>query len=91
MCRTHAVLQELQAVTMKQCRMAFQLSGKVVALHLVNSTAKAYLCNHIVTVSSFVSGLACQILSLTNNYIVTQFQHTFIPISMWELISVTVD
>ena len=26
--------------------MTFWLSGKVVALHLDNSTAKAYLCNH---------------------------------------------
>ena len=26
-------------------RMAFCLSGKVVALHMDNSTAKAYLCN----------------------------------------------
>ena len=41
MCRAHIALQELQAVAMMLHRMAFQLSGKVVALHLDNSTAKA--------------------------------------------------
>ena len=40
-------------------RMAFQLLGKVVALHLDNCTAKAYLCNHVGTVSPFLSRLAC--------------------------------
>ena len=44
MCRAHITLQELQAIVMMLGRMAFQLSGKVVALHLDNSTAKAYLC-----------------------------------------------
>ena len=43
--RVHIALQELQAVAIMLCRMAFHLSGKVVALHLDNSTAKAYLCN----------------------------------------------
>ena len=38
-------------------------SGKVVALHLDNSTAKAYLCNQGGTVSPFLSRLACQILT----------------------------
>ena len=65
-CRAHIALQELQAVAMMLCRMAFHLSGKVVALHLDNSTAKAYLCNQGGTVSPFLSRLACQILSLTN-------------------------
>ena len=45
MCRAHITMQELQAVAMMLHRMAFQLSGKVVALYLDNSTAKAYLCN----------------------------------------------
>ena len=45
MCRAHIALQELQAVAMVLCRMAFHLSGKVVALHLDSSTAKVYLCN----------------------------------------------
>ena len=48
--------------------MAFHLSGKVVALHLDNSTAKAYLCNQGGTVSPFLSRLACWILSLTNKH-----------------------
>ena len=52
-------------------RMAFHLSGKVVALHLDNITAKAYLCNQGGTVSPFLSRLACWILSLTNKYGIT--------------------
>ena len=51
--------------------MAFHLTGKVVALYLDNSTAKAYLCNQGSTVSSFLSRLACQILSLTNKHGIT--------------------
>ena len=43
--RAHIALQELQAVAIMFHRMAFHLSGKVVALHLDNSTAKAYVCN----------------------------------------------
>ena len=49
-------------------RMAFCLSGKVVALHLDNSTAKAYLCNQGGTVSPFLSRLTCRILSLNNKH-----------------------
>ena len=49
-------LQELQIVTMSLCRMAFHLSGKVVALHLDNSTAKAYLCNQGVQCLLFFPG-----------------------------------
>ena len=41
LCRAHIDLQELQAVAMMLCRMAFHLSGKVVPLHLDNNTAKA--------------------------------------------------
>ena len=51
--RTYISLQELQAIAMMLCRMAFHLSGKVVDLHLANSTAKAYLCNQGGTVSPF--------------------------------------
>ena len=40
-------------------RMAFHLSCKVVALHLDNSMAKAYLCKQGGTVSPFLSRLAC--------------------------------
>ena len=43
--RAHIALQELQAVAIMLHRMAFCLSGKVVTLHLDNSTAKAYLFN----------------------------------------------
>ena len=56
---------------MMLCRMAFCLSCKMVALHLDNSTAKAYLCNQGGTVSPFLSRLACQILSLINKYGIT--------------------
>ena len=60
------------------CRMAFHISGKVVALHLDNSTAKAYLCNQGGIVSPFLSRLACQILSLTNKHGITLIP-AFIP------------
>ena len=69
--RAHIALQELQAVAVMLRRMAFCLSGRVVALHLDNSTAKAYLCNQGGTVSPFLSRLACQILSLTDKHGVT--------------------
>ena len=42
--------------------------GWVVALHLGNSTAKAYLCNQGGTASPFLPRLACWILSLTNKH-----------------------
>ena len=59
MCQAHIALQELQAVVMMLCRMASHLSGKVVALHLDNSTVEAYLCNQGDTVSSFFPGQPC--------------------------------
>ena len=62
MCKAHIALWELQAVAMMLHRMAFQLSGKVVALHLDNNTAKAYLCNQGGVVSPVLSILSCQIL-----------------------------
>ena len=68
LCRAHIALQDLKAVAIMLCRMAFHLSDKVVALHLDNSTPKAYLCNQGGTVSLFLSRLACQILSLTNKH-----------------------
>ena len=71
MCTAPVALQELQAVTIMLCRMAFHLSGKVVAFHLDNSTAKAYLCNQGDTVSPFLSRLPCQILSLTDKHGIT--------------------
>ena len=69
--RAHIALQELQAVAVMLCRMAFHLSGKVVALHLNNSTAKTYLSNQGGTVPPFLSRLACQILSLTDKHGIT--------------------
>ena len=69
--RAHIALQELQVVAIMLCRMTFHLSGKVVALHLDNNTAKAYLCNQGGTVSPFLSRLACQILSLTDKHGIT--------------------
>ena len=39
----HIELQELKADTSMLHRVAFHLSGKVVALHLNNRTAKAYI------------------------------------------------
>ena len=71
LCRAHIALQELQAVAIMLCKMAFCLSGKVVALHLDNSAAKAHLCNQSSTVSSFLSRLACHILSLTDKHGIT--------------------
>ena len=68
---THVALQELQAIAMMHGRMAFHLSGRVVALHLDNSTAKTYLCNQGSTVSPFLSMLACWILSLTDKHGIT--------------------
>ena len=68
LCRAHIALQELQAIAMVLCRMAFCLCGKVVALHLDNITAKAYLCNQGSSVSPFLSRLASWILSLTNKH-----------------------
>ena len=67
-CRAHIALQELQTITMMLHRMAFHLSYLVVALHLDNSTAKAYLCNQGGTLSPFLSRLACQVLSLTSKH-----------------------
>ena len=59
---------------MMLCRMAFCLSGKVVALYLDNSTAKAHLCNESGTLSPFLSWLVYWILSLIDKHGIT-----FIP------------
>ena len=48
------------------CKMAFQLSSKVVDLHLDNSTAKAFLCHQGGRASLFLYRLACYILNLAN-------------------------
>ena len=49
-------------------RMTFHLSGKVVAKHLDNSTAKVYLCKQGGTVFLFLSRPACCILNLAGKY-----------------------
>ena len=61
---------------------------KVVALHLDNSTAKAYLCNLDGTVSPVLSRLSCWILStkVPTSIVLFLFQRTFLPIWMWRLI-----
>ena len=56
MYRAHITLQELPAVAMILCRMAFHLPGKVVALHLENSMGTAYLCNQGVQCLLFFPG-----------------------------------
>ena len=56
MCRAHNALQELQDVAMMLHGMAFCLCGKVAALHLDNSMAKAYLCNQGVQCLLFFPG-----------------------------------
>ena len=69
--RAHIALQELQAVAIMLHRMVFHHFGKVVTLHLDNSTAKVYPCNQGGTVSPFLSRLACRILSLTYKHGIT--------------------
>ena len=71
MCRVHIALQELQAIAVMLHKMLFHIYGKVVALPLDNSTAKAYLCNQDSTVFPFLSRLTCQILSLTDRHSIT--------------------
>ena len=71
MYRIHIALQELQAVALMLCRMAFQLLGKVVALQPENSTTKAYLCNQGGTVLLFLSRPACDILKVANLHGIT--------------------
>ena len=52
--KVHKALQNLQAVVLMLHRIAFHLSGKMVAKHLYNSTAKAYICNQDDTITSFI-------------------------------------
>ena len=69
--KVHTVLQELQAVALMLEKMVFCLPGKVVALHLDNTTAKAYLWNQGATASPCLSRLACYTLNLTNKHGIT--------------------
>ena len=63
--------KELLTFALMQCRMVFDLSGKVVALHLDNSTTKAYLCNLGGRVSLLLSRLACCILNMAKKHGIT--------------------
>ena len=49
-------------------RMPFYLSFNVVALHLDNSTANAYLCNKGSKLSLFLSRPVCHILNLVEKH-----------------------
>ena len=71
MCKMHISLQELQAVALMPCKMAFRLSSNVVALHLDNCTVKAYLCNQGGTSSLFLSRLAYHIFNLADKQGIT--------------------
>ena len=64
MCKVQIALQELQTFALMLHKVTFWLSGKVVALHLDNNTAKAYLCNQGGTASHPFSRLACCIVNL---------------------------
>ena len=66
---------------MMLCRMAFHSTGKMVALDLDNSTAKAYLYNQGGTKSQFLSMLACWILSLTDKHSIALIS-AYIPIHL---------
>ena len=67
-------------------RMAFHLSGKVVALHLDNSTVKTYLFNQGGTASPFLPGWSARYWVWPTSTVLLLFQHTFLPVSMWRLI-----
>ena len=66
MYKVYIALHKLQVVVLILFRMVFHLFSKIFAVHLGNSTAKAYLCNQVGTVSTFLSRLACYMQLLTN-------------------------
>ena len=68
--KVHIALQDLQAVVLMLYRLAFHLSGKEVALHLDNTTSKAYSCYQSGMVSLFFR-LACHILNLAEKHSIT--------------------
>ena len=83
MCKAHIALWKLQAVVTMLCRMVFQLSGKVAALHLGTCTVKACLCNQGGTVSPFFAGLCAGYWAWPTSTVLLIFQHTFLTISIW--------
>ena len=56
------------------CKMTFQLSSKVVALHLDITIAKTCLCNEGGTASLFLSRLAYHSVNLVNRHGITPIQ-----------------
>ena len=65
MCRSHIALQELQAITMMLHRMDFYLSGKLVALHLDNSSAKVICVIKVLQCLLLLPDWPSSLLSLT--------------------------
>ena len=76
--KAHIDLHELPVVVLMLQRIAFHLSGKVVALHLNNSTAEAYLCNPGGLVPIILSRLACHELCLADMHGIS-FIPAYIP------------
>ena len=64
-------MQELQPVAIMLHEMTFRVPSKVVALHLDNSTLKAYLRNQDGTVSFLLCRLACHIFNTANKHGIT--------------------
>ena len=64
--------------------MAFQLYDKIVALHLGNTTANAYLCNQVGRVYVFLCRLAFCILNICDKHGIPVIAHSYLPISMWK-------
>ena len=58
MCKVNIALQTLWVVVLMLYRMGFHLYGKAFALHVDNSTPKAYLCNQGATFSTFLLNMA---------------------------------
>ena len=67
----HMVLWELKAAALVLYWVDFHLSDNIVASHLDDSTAKAYLCKKGGKVSPFLFRLACCILNLADKHGVT--------------------
>ena len=79
----HIAHHELKTVVLMLQQMVFYLSGKVVALHLDNSSAKAYSCSPGGIVYLSLSRQVCCILNLANNHSIT-----LIPAYiLWKLIT----
>ena len=86
MCRAHIALQEFQAITMMLHRMDFHLSGKVVALHLYNITAKPFHVIKVVQCLLFFPGWPARYWVWLTSMVLLLFQHTCLPTSMWRQI-----